>query len=96
MMLIENSFSKFNEDDRNKLQFYLCGFDNRGTVTEINKETGEQKQRPIKPEETVWNKYERIVTTNHTGCSKEYMDYLNRYTEEEFPNQMNEPYVVEK
>jgi glycosyltransferase involved in cell wall biosynthesis len=93
MMLIENSFSKFNEDDRNKLQFYLCGFDIRGTVTEINKETGEQKQRPIKPEETVWNKYERIVTTNHTGCSKEYMDYLNRYTEEEFPNQMNEPYV---
>lgn len=93
LMLLENSFSKFTENDRKNLQFYLCGFDIRGTVTEINKETGEQKQRPIRPEETVWNRYEKIITTNHTGCSKEYMDYLNRYTEEVFPNQMNEPYV---
>ena len=33
-----------------KLQYYVCGFHIRGSVTEINKETGEQKQRPIKPE----------------------------------------------
>ncbi len=38
---------------QDKLQYYLCGFDIRGSVTEINKETGEKKQRPIKPQETV-------------------------------------------
>ena len=93
LMLLESSFVKFDENDRKNLQFYLCGFDVRGTVTEINKETGEQKQRPIKPDETVWNKYENILTTNKIGCSKEYIDYLNKYTEEEFPNILDEPYV---
>ena len=32
---------------RDKTQIFLCGFDTRGTMTEINQQTGEQKQRAI-------------------------------------------------
>jgi hypothetical protein len=53
-----------NSSLKDDVQYVLCGFDVRGTVTEINKETGEQKQRPIKPEETVWVQYEKIITNN--------------------------------
>ena len=31
----------------------------------INKQTGEQTQRPIKPHETVWVRYEEIFTDNY-------------------------------
>jgi glycosyltransferase involved in cell wall biosynthesis len=92
LMLLEGSFSRLGED-RDKMQFYLCGFDTRGTVTEINKQDGTQKQRPIRPEETVWVKYEKIVTGNYSNISKEYMDFLNKFKEDEFPNMMNQPYV---
>ena len=34
-----------------KLQFVLCGFDTRGSVTEINQQTGEHKKRNILPHE---------------------------------------------
>jgi len=37
----------------------------KGTVTEINQQTKEQKQRDIKPEETVWARYEEIFTDNY-------------------------------
>ena len=93
LKLIEEPLSKLNSDDRKDLQIFLCGFDTRGSVTEINKETGEQKQRPIRPEETVWNKYEQIMTTNRIGLSEDYINYLLKFKEEDFPNQYEQPYV---
>jgi glycosyltransferase involved in cell wall biosynthesis len=93
MMLMESSLAKIDSEERKRLQFYLCGFDIRGTVTHINKETGEQTQRPIKPEETVWNKYESIVTTNYTGVDSNYMNFLKKYVEEDYPGMYDQPYV---
>lgn len=93
LKLIEGSLSKFNSEDRKDLQIYLCGFDTRGTITEINRDTGEQKQRPIRPEETVWNKYEQIMTSNRTGLSEDYINYLLRFKEEVYPNELEQPYV---
>lgn len=93
LKLIEGSLSKFNSEDRKDLQIYLCGFDTRGTITEINRDTGEQKQRPIKPEETVWNKYEQIMTSNRTGLSEDYINYLLRFKEDVYPNELEQPYV---
>jgi glycosyltransferase involved in cell wall biosynthesis len=78
---------------QDKLQYYVCGFDIRGSVTEINKETGEQKQRPIKPEETVWVRYEEIFTNNYKIISPEYKTFLNKFKEEEYPAIQNENYV---
>ena len=78
---------------KDKLQYVLCGFDTRGTVTEINQQTGEQKKRNILPHETVWAEYEKIFTQNLTTVSDEYKKYLLQYTEEAYPNELSEPYV---
>jgi glycosyltransferase involved in cell wall biosynthesis len=77
---------------QDKLQYVLCGFDIRGTITEINKQTGEQKQRPIKPHETVWVKYEQIFTNNYQIISPEYKEFLEKFVEEPFENEINENY----
>ena len=76
-----------------KLQYYVCGFDIRGSVTEINKETGEQKQRPIKPEETIWVRYEEIFTNNYKIITPEYKLFLDKFEEGEYPAIKNENYV---
>ncbi len=78
---------------KDKLQYYVCGFDTRGVVTEINKETGEKKQRPIKPEETVWVKYEQIFTDNYKIVSPKYKEFLDKFEEGEFIGWENENYV---
>ena len=90
LMYLE-SLSKINSD-RDKLQFVLCGFDTRGTVTEINQETGEQKQRAIKPDETVWAKYESIITSNHYNLPEDYVSFLKKFKEDEYPNVENLSY----
>jgi glycosyltransferase involved in cell wall biosynthesis len=78
---------------QDKLQYYVCGFDTRGTVTEINKETGQQTQRAIKPEETVWARYEEIFTDNYKIVSPKYKDFLSKFEEKEFFGWENENYV---
>jgi glycosyltransferase involved in cell wall biosynthesis len=52
-------------------------------VTEINAQTGEQKQRPIQPHETVWHKYEQIFTNNYKLISPQYKEFLHRFVEED-------------
>jgi glycosyltransferase involved in cell wall biosynthesis len=78
---------------QDKLQYYVCGFDTRGSVTEINKDTGEKRQRPIKPQETVWSMYENIFTDNYKIISPEYKIFLDRFKEEDYPAIQNENYV---
>lgn len=78
---------------QDKLQFYVCGFDIRGTVTELNKQTGEQKQRPIKPEETVWKLYEEIFTNNYKIVSPDCKIFLDKFEDGVYPNINNENYV---
>ena len=78
---------------QDKLQYYVCGFDIRGTVTEINKETGQQTQRPIKPQETVWVRYEEIFTNNYKIISPEYKTYLDKFEEGDYPAIEKENYV---
>lgn len=76
-----------------KIQFVLCGYDLRGTITMIDEKTGEEKQRKIKPHESVWYKYEQIFTDNYTIISPEYKEFLHKFKKnEEFPNVANEPY----
>jgi glycosyltransferase involved in cell wall biosynthesis len=78
---------------QDKLQYYVCGFDTRGTVTEINKETGQQTQRAIKPEETVWARYEEIFTDNYKIVTPKYKEFLSKFEEKEFFGWENENYV---
>ena len=78
---------------QDKLQYFVCGFDIRGTVTEINKDTQQQTQRPIKPEETVWVKYEQIFTNNYKIISPEYKLFLDKFEDLPFENVQDENYV---
>jgi len=74
-----------------KIQFVLCGFDLRGTVTMIN-DKGEQTQRPITPKESVWYKYEQIFTNNYTSVSEEYKNFLLSFQKGEYKDIANESY----
>lgn len=75
-----------------KVQFVLCGFDLRGTMTMIDEKTKQQTQRPIKPMESVWYQYERIFTDNYTSISPEYKEFLLKFKQEEYPDVANEAY----
>lgn len=92
LQLLDSPFAKLSQLKDN-LQFVLCGFDTRGHVTEINPQTGQQTKRDIRPEETVWNKYERIFTQKYSYISEEYKNFLLKYTQEDYPNVNNESYV---
>lgn len=92
ILLLDSSFAKLSQI-KNKLQFVLCGFDTRGTVTEINAETGQQTKRNINPGETVWAKYENVFTQKYSFVSEEYKKYLHNFTQEEYPNELSEGYV---
>lgn len=73
------------------VQIVLCGFDTNGTITTYNQETGEKTQRPIKPEESVWFTYEKIITGNYKTLSKEHKDFLMQ-----FMKGVDDPFVNER
>ena len=85
LKLLDGAFTR-NTSILDKFDLYLCGFDTRGTVTEIDARTGEEKRRPIKPEETVWARYEEIFTNNYKFVDEEYKKFLQTYKQSEFPN----------
>lgn len=90
--LLKDGISLMHDTFKDKVQFVLCGFDLRGTITEVNKQTGEKKTRPIKPEETVWSKYEQIFTKNYTVLDPSYVSFLKLYKETEYDD-VNKPYI---
>ncbi len=77
---------------KDKIQYVLCGFDVRGTITEINQQTGERKQRAIKPEETVWARYEELFTNNYSIINEDYKKFLLEFKEEEYGIPSELPY----
>jgi glycosyltransferase involved in cell wall biosynthesis len=92
LKLLDGMVSKLSPN-QNKIQYYLCGFDTRGVVTELNQKTGEKKQRAIRPEETVWSQYEKIFTNNYQIISPDYKNYLDKFSDGDFPAIENENYV---
>jgi glycosyltransferase involved in cell wall biosynthesis len=92
LQLLDQSFSKL-MSIKDKVQYVLCGFDTRGSVTEINQQTKEQVRRNIRPEETVWASYEKIFTQNYQIISEDYKKFLLEYTQENYQNETTEPYA---
>lgn len=90
--LLSNGITNMHNTYKGKVQFVLCGYDLRGTITEINRQTGEKKNRPIQPEETVWFKYEKIFTNNYSVLDEDYVKFLRQYKEVEYDD-LNKPYV---
>jgi len=75
-----------------KAQFVLCGYDLRGNVVNVNKDTGEQTSRQIEPHESVWYEYEKIFTNDFKIVSPEYKEFLHTFKKTEYSNIENEPY----
>lgn len=75
-------------------QLVVCGFDLRGSITEKNPQTGEQRTRKILPHESVWCRYEELFTNNYSSLSPEYRKHLLKYSQDEDNsyNDLNEPY----
>jgi len=91
--LLRGLVSKLKSDGLlDKVQFVICGFDLRGQMRQINKDTGEETVRDITPKESVWYEYEKIFTNNYTSISPEYKAHLLKFTNTEFPGVMDEPY----
>ena len=88
--LMSNGISSTYNLFKDKVQFVLCGFDTRGSVTVID-QSGKQQQRPIQPTETVWYKYEGFFTDDFKVLSPEYKNYLGTFTQGDY-NDIDEPY----
>lgn len=92
-MQLLNGISSLPNDVLEKVQFVLCGFDLRGTIKIINKDTGEVTQRPIKPKESVWYRYEKMITDNYRIVDKDYKDFLELFLNNvQYPNVEKEHY----
>jgi glycosyltransferase involved in cell wall biosynthesis len=77
---------------KDKTQFVLCGFDIRGSVNEINKQTNQVRQRPVRPDETVWARYEEFFTSNYKYIDADYKQFLLTFNQSEYPNK-DVPYI---
>lgn len=74
-----NFIKEIPDDVKDKIQIVLCGFDVRGKVTTIDTVTKRRYERPIKPEETTWYEYEKLITDNYSVLGEEYTTYLKQY-----------------
>lgn len=94
--LMRNSFSMLHSDKslKDKYQIILCGFDTRGSITEID-ENGNQRTRDIKPHETVWVHFEKIFTDNYKLLSDdpEYEKWLHKIEKKNPSNVLEKNYV---
>lgn len=95
LLLLKESMIKLNSSQelQDKYQFVMCGYDIRGTITEIHP-NGQSQARPIRPEESVWNNFERIFTSDYSLIkNKEYVEYLKKIKKDDFPGFDLENYV---
>lgn len=80
------------QDVIDQVQFVLCGFDIRGTVTMINPITKETKTREIQPQESVWYRYEQIMTNNYKITSPQHTQFLHMFVPQTEYTNTNESY----
>jgi len=96
LKLLEPSMNALyrNKELEDKFQMIMCGFDIRGSITEI-KPDGSRTTRAILPHETIWMKFEEIFTNKYSDVQKdeEYFKWLNKIKKEEYPDQYKKSYV---
>lgn len=85
-----NGLTSLQKDIMDKLQYCLCGFNNKGRLTLWDRNTGQSTTRDIAPSESVWARYEEILTDNYTKVSPEHRAWLLRYesSDDPFENDM--------
>ena len=95
LLLLKDSMLKINtsKELEDKYQIIMCGFDIRGTVTEIRPDKS-TNARTIQPHESIWNKFEHMFTSDYSLIkNKEYIEYLKRIRKEDFQGFEAENYI---
>lgn len=93
MALIGKISEQLTKEELEQVQFVLCGYDLRGTMREVDHSTGQFKERPILPEESVWYRYEQMMTSDYKIVSQEHKDFLLKFIPyTDYPNTENESY----
>lgn len=90
--ILNGVFGRLNSDRPDQFQTVLCGYDLRGTMTEMDQKTGKQTQRPIKPMESVWYQYEQIFTDNYKTVSGDYKNELLSFKKKNISGDLSSPY----
>jgi hypothetical protein len=77
---------------KDKFQIVMCGFDTRGSITEIN---GDQRtQRALRKDETVWLDFEKIFTNDYSLITDEdYKKWLLKIENKEYPDMYSQNYI---
>lgn len=92
LQTMENFVGKLSKDILDKIEFVLCGFDTRGNMTYV-KPDGTQEVRPLRPEESVWYRYEKMITNNYKIVTPQYKNFLEQFVPNaEYPNAEQEGY----
>lgn len=90
--ILRGMVAQLPQDVLNQIQIVLCGFDTNGTITSYNPQTNQFSSRPIEPQESVWCKYEQILTNNYKTISPQHTQFLQMFIPQaDFPI-TNEPY----
>ena len=96
LKLLEPSMTMLhnNKTIEDKFQIVMCGFDIRGSITEIRPD-GSRETRMIQPHETVWLKFEEIFTNKYSDVKKDvdYLKWLNKIKKEDYPGQYTKNYI---
>jgi glycosyltransferase involved in cell wall biosynthesis len=95
LMPIQGSMGRLISDSsvRDKFQFVMCGFDTRGTITEVGP-NGQRKTRKIEPHETVWMQFEKIFTNDYMLLEdKDYEKWLKKIKNEDYDGMSTKNYV---
>jgi len=96
LKLLEQSMTMLyrNKDLEDKFQIVMCGFDIRGSITEMGP-NGERNTRSITPQETIWLKFEEIFTNKYSDVQRDeaYMKWLQKIKREEYPDEYKKSYV---
>lgn len=92
MEIIGKISESLTKEELDKVQFVLCGFDTRGVIREILP-NGQVREKSIDPDNSVWSRYERIVTSDYKIITPEHKAFLKQYLPNiEYPNYKNSSY----
>jgi glycosyltransferase involved in cell wall biosynthesis len=89
--LMSSGIASIHSSFKDKAQFVLCGFDLRGTITEMTKD-GQTRKRNILPHETIWFRYESIFTEKYKAIDEDYRNYLLKFSDLPYDDS-NKPYI---
>jgi len=85
LQLLESDMNRLHSDPelKDKYQIVMCGYDIRGSATQIMPD-GREITRKISPQESIWNNFEQILTNNYSICDENYKNYLKKCIKDPF------------